>query len=223
MTLATERLDLDATPTRLIVDSSVRILEALAVEPGSPPWLNAAERSRLAAFKVQSAHDGFLAAHLAVRRCAGDLAGVPEDSFDVVQRCAHCDRPHGAPTIVGGTETRSVQVSMSHSRSWVATIAATRSVAIDIEVTERSAPMPHRFLHPVERRRLGTESSDDELVQLWSAKECLVKLGHTEVDRFASVDLSGLLGAPPDQTASIGGVRFLRRRLDGAILTIAFE
>ncbi|MGO1567266.1 4'-phosphopantetheinyl transferase family protein [Brachybacterium sp. AOP35-5H-19] len=101
-------------------------------------------------------------------------------------------------------------VSLSHSaRVVAAAVGDGTAVGVDVEDLARGdqlSAVRDVLCHPAELSVLGAEEAEDtDLFRLWVAKEALVKVGGTSLDRLHQVDLSLLLTAPAATHSTIGG------------------
>lgn len=174
----------DAVRRRVIVGRAAALLDAAGT--GAARWLSDPERDRHARLRPGEAADAFLAAHITVRRCVASLLEVEAHTVDIVQRCDRCERAHGKPRVVSHRE---VFVSWSHAGPFVAAVAASAPVALDIEPPARPRAVPALAFHPNELALLEPRDGSDA-IRRWCAKECLVKLGLVSIDDFARLDLS---------------------------------
>ncbi|MFJ9753134.1 4'-phosphopantetheinyl transferase family protein [Streptomyces chartreusis] len=157
------------------------------------------ERSRAAAFLALQDRQDFIAAHLLVRMCAGQLLGIDPGRLEVVQRCAGCRREgHGKPSLAGLPD---MHISFSHTRCVVAAAAGWDLVGIDIESQTRSSVQPDVMrqvltsseLRILERHPYPTTA----LLRHWVRKEALIKVGRATLDTLHQLDLSSLLSDEP--------------------------
>lgn len=146
--------------------------------------LTGAEQVRHDRLRFAIDRDAYRAAHLLVRECAGELLGLAPRLVQVEQNCPHCGRlGHGRPSIIGEP---GVLVSLSHTRGFVAAVAATAPCGIDVQTVATS--VPHTAVTVPERAWL--EAQPDPLpafTRLWVRKESLVKAG--AADDPASIDV----------------------------------
>ena len=158
--------------------------------------LTASEKARRDRFATDRLRDDFTAAHLLARSCASELVGGEAGDIVVDQRCAECGGDHGAPTL---PHLPDVRVSWSHSHGWVAAVASTAAVGIDVE-----ARRDGRALEPGLLRRTATAderdligSADDPreaFLRMWVLKEALIKVGRIALKDFAQTDVIAALG-----------------------------
>lgn len=172
-----------ASRRRIIVGRAAALLDAAGI--GAAGWLSTSERDRHGRLRPGEAADAFLAAHITVRRCVATLVGMEPDEVDIEQHCDRCDRAHGKPRVASRDD---VFVSWSHAGPFVAAVAASAPVALDIELLTRPRAVPALAFHPNELARLRARDGF-EAIRRWSEKECLVKLGLAGVDDFARLDL----------------------------------
>jgi 4'-phosphopantetheinyl transferase len=176
-------------------------VETLAVVGATPQVLLAypetllteVERDRAAAFRFDADRCDFVAAHLLVRACAGEVLGRPPDEVTVSQRCPTCAGPHGPPRLV---ETPELAISLAHTRGYVAACAGPGPLGVDVErVDRRRLSVLFDVLAEPEARWVRA-SADPPLafVQLWVRKEALIKAGYATLDALPAVDLVGAHG-----------------------------
>ena len=146
--------------------------------------LTEAEGVRHQRLRFASDRDAYRAAHLLVRACAGELLGVAPRLVRVEQACPRCGKAgHGRPFIAGEP---GVTVSLSHTRGFVAAVAATVACGIDVEAVATAIPRTA----VTTRERAWLDARPDPLrafTQLWVRKEALVKAG--VADDPASIDV----------------------------------
>ena len=100
-------------------------------------WLQGEELDLDACLRFAADRDAYTAAHLLVRACAGALLGVPASSVGLEQQCPRCGGVgHGRPSIAGEP---GVFVSLSHTRGYVAAVAATAEANTVVAVERMSA------------------------------------------------------------------------------------
>ncbi len=168
-----------------------RSAEVLAGVPaGAGAALTAIERERAAAFHAQADADDFVAAHLLARACVGAVTGARDVVLE--QRCPTCGGPHGRPAVAGDPATH---VSWSHSHGWVAAVAATVPVGVDLETRGRRhdvGRLAARTGTPAEAAAVAADA-DPELayLRMWCRKEALVKVGALTLAGFGLVDVTG--------------------------------
>lgn len=175
-----------------------RVVRYTAVTGAADPsLLTDAERSRAAALRTPALRAAFVAAHVLVRECAGELAGLDPGQLVVVQRCPHCDRPHGRPQI---RDRPDLHVSLSHTSGFVAAAAACEPCGIDVETVRPVQPLPAALSV---RERQWVDSQPDPAVaflRLWVRKEALVKAGAGALDRLPELDALDPAGLVTDWT-----------------------
>jgi phosphopantetheinyl transferase len=121
--------------------------------------------------KSEQRKSEYIAVRLALKQLLGKKAEIEYDT-------------DGKPWLTD----RSRQISISHSRNFVAVMLHThRNVGIDIEChSEKILKIYKRFLNQQEQFFFGSIYDKNQLLLLWSAKEVLYKIiGKTAVD-FAS-------------------------------------
>ncbi|MGH3354000.1 MAG: 4'-phosphopantetheinyl transferase family protein [Nocardioides sp.] len=146
--------------------------------------LTAAELARHGRLIAEADKQAYAAAHVLVRECAAELLGTTRDEVRIVQRCARCGKTeHGAPSVAGST----LRVSLSHTRGYVAAVAATRPCGIDVETVSRG---PDRALSPREAAWVaGQDDAAYAFTRLWVRKEALVKAGHGDMAAAQRIDV----------------------------------
>lgn len=160
--------------------------EALA---GPAVRLTAAEQARHDRLRAERDRRSYLAAHMLVRVCAAELLGAGAVDVELAQECPDCRRTdHGRPYVVGAPD---VHVSLSHTRGWVAAMAARARCGIDVEqVREVSAGVPRRVLSETEQRwAAGQADPTRAFAVLWARKEALVKAGVGSLDDAARIEV----------------------------------
>ena len=136
--------------------------------------LTEAERVRHHRLRFAVDRDAYRSAHLLVRECAGAVLGVPASEVRLEQRCPRCgDVGHGRPSIAGEPD---VWVSLSHTRGYVAAVAATMGCGIDLQTIAPS--IPRTAVTSRERSWLDAQSdASTAFTRLWVRKEALIKVG----------------------------------------------
>lgn len=187
-------------PAVYSVENTSMVLERC---PPLSSWMTDAETIRLNALGTGPAREGFIAAHWLARELAGGLTGTAPARLVVVQSCPTCGGAHGKPTIQGWP---GLHVSLSHTHGAVAAAAGWSPVGIDIENGCRAVidePVAAQLFSANERRRWEAFQPDARpgaglcprsrfSLLIWSAKECLVKLGLLTLDTLNQYDLSAL-------------------------------
>lgn len=159
--------------------------------------LTDAERARHDRLRFTVDRDAYRTAHLLVRACAADLLGAVPDRVRLEQHCPRCGAAgHGRPSVAGEP---GLFVSLSHTRGYVAAVAATAPCGIDVQ-TIATDVIPRAVLG---RERAWLDAQEDRLLgftRLWVRKEALVKAGLA--DDPSSIDV---LAEP---AGGYGDVRF---------------
>lgn len=134
--------------------------------------LTPAERARLGRLRDPADRAAYAAAHLLVRSCAAELLGRAPVDVPIAQRCAHCGgEDHGAPYVPSEPD---VVVSLSHTRGFVAAVAARGRCGIDVE--RLPASVPRDALSEVEAADVARSLDPDrEAARLWVRKEAVAK------------------------------------------------
>ncbi|HEY1179199.1 MAG TPA: hypothetical protein VGF17_23850, partial [Phytomonospora sp.] len=159
------------------------IVRWAAAEPVTAVYaFTALERERAGRFRFDADRVAYLAAHALVRDCAAELLGVPAGGLVLGQRCPDCGRDdHGRPHVEDHGE---VNVSLSHTRGFVAAGASRGPVGVDVE-TVSGHGVPDEVLAPAERA-----GGELDRLRRWVLKESLIKVGAARLDGLAGVDLS---------------------------------
>lgn len=173
------------------------LLAGVTAEIGIPAdarqWLTDAERARADALRKAGDRADFIAAHALVRLAAARVLEVDPGALTVEQQCPTCGlRGHGRPAIAQAPE---LHVSLSHTRGYVAAVADTAPVAVDVERLVRDGD-PERLdglaatvLTAAERRLVLTAAEPERaFTALWVRKEALIKLGRAELDSLVDVN-----------------------------------
>lgn len=136
--------------------------------------LTGAERARHDRLRFAADRDAYAAAHLLVRACAAEVLGVPAHRVRLEQRCPRCgEAGHGRPSVAGEP---GLYVSLSHTRGYVAAVAATVPCGVDVETV--AASIPRAAVTPPEQRWLDAQPDPlRAFTRLWVRKEALVKAG----------------------------------------------
>jgi 4'-phosphopantetheinyl transferase len=142
------------------------------------------ELTRLGRLRDPADRAAYTAAHVLVRTCAAELLGVAPRAVTIAQRCARCERvDHGAPYVLG---ERSVTVSLSHSRGFVAAMAAAGPCGIDVEALPAAVPL--EALSDAESEQVARAAEPArEAVRLWVRKEAVAKATGQDLTRPAGV------------------------------------
>lgn len=169
-----------------------------------------------------------LSAPLTVQQCEGKVAEVDllrSQSFTTARRAEYLTwramvadyigylpeivyNHVGAPQIVGST----LNIGVSHTADCVAVVLSDRACAVDVERKDRDVErISERFITPDERKLCNRP---EELVALWSARECYYKLRQ---DRSLSM-LTDIRVVELDLTA--GRVTVEDNRMQSATLRI---
>lgn len=188
---------------------------ALVMDPrpnGVHLLCDADEHARAQRFVDASDARAFLVGRTLTRVAAAVFRGSPAAEVLIRRRCAHCGGPHGRPTALEGP----AGLSSSRRRSVVGAVASWSPVAIDVEPLTAGREVPQAYLSPTEQ---ATNPTPLGRLILWTRKECLVKLGHCELDDFPRVTV----GSPAERVAIVDDVRFDTTVLLGAVVTIATE
>lgn len=165
-----------------------------APPPGSLPLTDweIARRDRLRSAEDRAAYE---AAHLLARHCAAELLGAEPAALVLRQRCTECGgNDHGRPSIFAATRRalgEPVHISLSHTRGYVAAIAARTPCGIDIEHHSRS--VVRRALSPRESEWLDCQvDAGLAFARLWTLKESLIKTGIGSIEAPQLIDTRAL-------------------------------
>ena len=128
------------------------------------------ERTRAARYRQPADRWRSIIAAGALRWVVGQDLGIAPAEVAIERACSWCGEPHGRPAVTGAD----LHVSLAHAGDWVL-VAATRvaPVGVDVEqvISARGLPLPRDLiLGPAERA-----AGDDELLDLWVAKESYLK------------------------------------------------
>lgn len=136
--------------------------------------LTDAERVRHDRLRFPADRDAYRAAHLLVRECAAELLNRRPAAVRLEQRCPRCGGDgHGRPSVAGEP---GVRVSLSHTRGFVAAVAATAVCGVDVETIATS--IPRLAVSEPEAAWLdGRPEPLPAFTRLWVRKEALVKAG----------------------------------------------
>lgn len=161
------------------------VVRFATVDEVEPLPLTPAEQARAERFRRPEDHDSYRGAHWLVRHCVGDLLGIDPD-LQLAQRCPTCgSSDHGAPYVVGHAD---VHVSLSHTATHVAAVAAFVRCGIDVE-TLRTVQAPERTLTADEHTWVEEQPDPSAaFLRLWTRKEALVKAGLLTLDELATHD-----------------------------------
>ena len=178
------------------------------------------EFARASLLRSTKHQEAFLAAHLLVRLVAAQRFGTSVADLAVEQACGQCGAAgHGRPTLQSTSPLDpDWTVSFSHAADYVAAVAATGPVGVDIEDGACRVPLIQSVLSAGEREGLvAAEDPDFSALELWTRKEAMVKLGVLELDGFGSIDARG------DTATVVGGpaVSLLSLRTKDWVVSVA--
>jgi len=194
----------------------------IGLPEGAQRWLTVAERARADALRKAGDRADFVAAHVLVRLAAARVLGADAAGLTLEQQCPTCgERGHGRPAIA---QAPGLQVSLSHTRGYVAAVADTEPVAVDVERLvgdgdlARLDELAAAVLTAYERHVVRTAREPERaFAALWVRKEALIKLGRTDLDSLVGIDAtaagSGYVVFGWD-TANVVGVAVSVRPLD---------
>lgn len=142
---------------------------ALAV--GWVPHLSKREREIYKDCRILKRQADWIAGRLAARRAVAKLLGCRQEIIEV-DRC-----PTGAPAITGWNG----HISISHSGTVAAAVAASFPVGIDLEQDETHPEALVRAVMCDSEQRLLDRYTQDrrrtEVIRLWTCKEAVAKVG----------------------------------------------
>ncbi|MFE5858463.1 4'-phosphopantetheinyl transferase family protein [Streptomyces sp. NPDC056500] len=163
-----------AGPGLWLVDTTEYRAYAAGQAPGT---LDALELARAAEFVRAADRDGYVCAHVALRRLLGAYLGMPARDV-VVERapCAHCDESHGRPVVPGGA----LHFSLSHCDGLSLLAFAVTPVGVDVEPVPDAAAVAESadVLHPREAAELAALPADERplaFTRMWTRKEAYLK------------------------------------------------
>ena len=126
---------------------------------------------------------------LLARRLACDETGM---SLDQIQ---FENAPDGRPFF----ENVPLEVSISHSKSWVCAAISDKPIGVDIELLRETSTAPAQRVfceNEIEKLRLAQEQSDAEAYEcffkIWTAKEAYFKCTALPFGKWKSVDVLGV-------------------------------
>lgn len=135
-------------------------------------WLNAEERTRLAAIAAARRRLQFIAGHYLARCMAAEWCGGSPDTWQLRQR------PGGAPMLEApGGHAVAPAVSLSHSGEWVGCAVAEVAIGLDLEShasTRDLGRLAHHVLSAEELARwraLPAAEQTSGFYALWTLKE----------------------------------------------------
>lgn len=167
--------------------TAVRFLAVDEALAGPAIRLTSTEQARLDRLRSERDRESYLGAHMAVRVCVAELLGAEPRDVEIAQECPDCRRTdHGRPFVVGAPD---LHVSLSHTRGWVAAVAAHAPCGIDVEeVREVRAGVPRRVLSDVEQGWVAEQPDRvSAFARLWARKEAFVKAGLGSIDDAARI------------------------------------
>lgn len=167
----------------------VPVDEVLSDERLAGVELSEAETVRWRRLRFEVDRDAYRAAHLLARLCVGELLGIAPSRIRLEQHCPGCGAAgHGRPSVAGEP---GLQVSLSHTRGFVAAVAATAECGIDVERIAGSIPRTA----VTAREQAWLDTVADPLLaftRLWVRKEALVKVD--VADEPGRIDVVGESG-----------------------------
>jgi len=94
--------------------------------------LDDAARERCARFRALADRQRFVGARMLLRQAVAERTGCDEADVTLVQRCARCGGPHGAPSVLarGGVGP---SVSIAHAGDLAIVAVADAAVGVDVE------------------------------------------------------------------------------------------
>jgi 4'-phosphopantetheinyl transferase len=167
-----------------------------AAADGAWRLMSPCEATRAGTLRDPSDRFDFVAAHALARICAGIVLQRPAQTLTLSQRCEQCGGAHGRPRLA---EAPHLHVTLSHTRGYVAAVAGTGPVGVDVE------RYPQHRLDPgvlavalTPRETMLVEGAPDPahaFARQWVRKEALIKAGVASLASMATLDLSELLNA----------------------------
>ncbi|MGW7431547.1 4'-phosphopantetheinyl transferase family protein [Streptomyces sp. NPDC054861] len=189
-----------AGPGLWLVDTTEYRAHAARHAPGT---LDSVELARAAEFVRAADRDGYVCAHVALRRLLGAYLGMAAREV-VVERapCAHCDEPHGRPVLPGGT----LHFSLSHCEGLSLLAFASTPVGVDVEQVPDAAAIAETadVLHPREAAELAVLPAAERppaFTRVWTRKEAYLKGTGVGLSADPAADY---VGAGPVPTAPPG-------------------
>ena len=157
--------------------------------------LNEIELKRWRTISRTSDKDLFAASHQIARFAVADYLGCAVDSVLIRQCCKSCGGPHGKPMVISH---KGIEISWSHTERAIVVGVSQRPIAVDVEGHadgfSRTDINLDRILSSTEVSRFAAALPSGQLFvsleqfnQIWTYKECLVKLGKLSIDRFNTV------------------------------------
>ena len=190
--------------TLAVIGASQQVLSAYP-----ETMLTDVERERADGFGFPSDRCDFVAAHLLVRACGGEVLGRSPAELSVAQLCPVCAGNHGPPRLV---EAPDLAVSLAHTRGYV---------GVDVESLDgRRFSVLFDVLAEAEARWVRASVDPGKaFVELWVRKEALIKAGYAILDALRAVDLVGDSGALASRWRDLWLTGFQQDRIVGACAT----
>ncbi|MFD3871732.1 4'-phosphopantetheinyl transferase family protein [Streptomyces sp. NPDC058623] len=163
-----------ASPQLWLVDTSAYRAHASRHAPGT---LDAQELARAAEFARAADRDGYVCAHVALRRLLGAYLGLAPREVTVERApCSHCDEPHGRPVLPGGA----LHFSLSHCTGLSLLAFADAPVGVDVEELVAPGVIADTadVLHPREAAELAALPAAERsaaFTRVWTRKEAYLK------------------------------------------------
>ncbi|MET9609952.1 4'-phosphopantetheinyl transferase superfamily protein [Streptomyces sp. NPDC006512] len=163
-----------ASPQLWLVDTSAYRGHAARHAPGT---LDAQELARAAEFVRAADRDGYVCAHVALRRLLGAYLGLGPREVTIERApCAHCDEPHGRPVLPGGA----LHFSLSHCTGLSLLAFADAPVGVDVEELVAPGVIAETadVLHPREAAELAALPAAERslaFTRVWTRKEAYLK------------------------------------------------
>lgn len=160
--------------------------------------LDAEERERAGQFRHAADRDGYVCAHVALRRLLGAYLGLaPADVRTGRAPCPHCGGPHGRPVLPDGL----LHFSLSHCADLSLLAFATVPVGVDVEVVPdpRTVAETADVLHPREAAELSLLAPADRplaFTRVWTRKEAYLKGRGVGLSDDPAADYVGSGAAP---------------------------
>jgi 4'-phosphopantetheinyl transferase len=178
--------------------------------------LGSSETRRLASFLRPQRRRQFLLGRMLLRFAVAELTGTAVDAIDVVER------PGNAPRLsLRDAKARQPNVSVSHSRDWVACVASCEAaLGLDIEVNDpaRDIQAISEMVFPASALSWLSSRSDGERVAscygLWCEAEALHKL-------LCNIDRRTNPGGDCSGTAEFRRFSYLRQISGVTVVTVS--
>lgn len=188
--------------------ASVWLLDGRRIRQDDIPFfvdrLSASERQRYAGFVRPERSRQFLLGRVLLRLAVAHLTGFPPDRINLSEPSLQLPK-----VVFSDTEHSTPNVSLSHSRDWVACVVSYRApLGIDIEVNDPSrnfVALSDAAFHPHDHRWLLSRPEEDRprmFYELWSTMEALFKLATHSGSEPSPAAVVGTDGRLPSETRS---------------------